>query len=367
MIFEGGSMGLIANLKKMFNKNIECGDELNGHFIYLYPSGNRIVHVNSHIIVGDNYYAVFVCNDKVCDILPSGKHKISGAVLPKTFGKLKLDKPNKAGNYPKKFKADVYYVFKSIMEQQQFCSDNQFFKKSSHFGKVKGYSEGLCDVQVLDPEKLMKVLLIDRFYIRNKQGIELTLGLVGNEVNKMIEQAKFGFTEIILKPDILNEYLNPAINEKVDALGIRIYNLELTSFKLSRSLQKRVALFLSERKQVNDEFEQAGIKYLPEQVVPNKVVVSEMKESNNNETLQGQAPMQSQTPQNNNYSSANQSAPQIIRRGGLSVQQPESKPEFNTPLNSSEIFAGATKKVCKFCGETIDEKFAFCPKCGFKQ
>lgn len=361
-------MGLIARLKQMFNKNIECGDEINGHYIYLYPSSNRIVNVNSHIIVGDDYNAVFVCNDKVCDVVPSGKHKISGAVLPKSFSKMKLDKPNKHGNYPKKFKADVYFIYKHIISQHEFSSDNKFVLRSNEFGKIKGYSEGFCDVQITEPDKLLKVLLIDRFFVPNKQGMPLVMGIVGNEVNNMIENSKIDFTQIILNPSILNAHLNPEINKYVSELGIRIYNLELTSFKLNKKVQKKVAMFLSERKLLTEEFDKTGIKYTPEQIVPNKVDISKTSADAFAPSLTtSQSNVQNVQTQNDNV------PPQIIRRGGLNNIKPDAtlntsqNTEYKAPINSSEVFNESDKKVCKFCGETIDAKFSFCPLCGFKQ
>ena len=63
------------------------------------------------------------------------------------------------------------------------------------------------------------------------------------------------------------------------------------------------------------------------------------------------------------------SQPQIIRRGGgINMQNaPKEKTEYSAPLNASDVFNENDKKVCKFCGETIDAGFSFCPKCGFKQ
>ena len=363
-------MGLLANLRKMFNKNIECGEEITGHFIYLYPSGNRIVHVNSHIIVGDNYNAVFVCNDRVCDVLPPGKHKLTGATLPVTFSKLKLDKPTKNGSLPKKFKADVYFVYKEIMEQQQFCSFERFVKKSNDFGKVKGYTEGLFDIQVTDPEKLFKVLLIDRYYIPNKLGLKIASGYIGNEINRMLEASETSFTEMILKPAILKPMLNPAINERIENLGVKVYNVEVTSLKLNRKMQKKVAMFLHERKSVEDQFEQSGIKYTPEQIVPDKVDVSAQTPLNASVMAQNQAENVSQA----NYQQpafqqpqGNQTPPSIIRRGGLQMQNSVQQTEYNAKLNTSEVFNSENKKVCKFCNQTIDAGYSFCPRCGFKQ
>lgn len=344
-------MGLIAKLKKLFNKNIECGEELDGYLIYPYPNSKRIVHVNSQIIVGDNYYAVFVCNDKVCDILLPGKHKITGATLPITFSRLRLDRPNKNGKYPKKFKADVYYVYKNVMQQQQFFSSEKFVKKSSQFGKVKGYSEGLCDIQILDPEALFKVLLIDRYFVKAKEGLQLVMNLVGNEVNYVVEESKHGFSEIVLNPKLLSGEFETALNKQSDAFGVKLENVEITSFKLGKKTQKAVAEFISERKHVEQEFENSGIKYHPEQVVPDKVELNKNVETANVGLQQ---------------SNSQSTQPQIIRRGGVKLEN-NANSNYNAKLDALDVINGENYKVCKFCGKTIEDKYVFCPHCGFKQ
>lgn len=341
-------MGLLAKLKKLFNKNIECSEEeLAGHFIYLYPSSSRVVNVNANIIVDDTHFVAFVCNDKVCDILPSGKHKINGATLPKSFSRLHLDRPNKNGKYPKKFKADIYYLNKSVMEKQQFCSAGKFKKKSAQFGKVKGYSEGLCDIQIYDPEILLKNLLFDRYVVKNKQGLQLTMSLVGDAVNNVIESIDKEFADILLDPQSLNTALNPAVNDQLESYGVRVTNVEITSFKLGRKLQKRVAEFMAERNMVMSEFEKSGIKYMPEKIVPDKVDVSN--------------PMVTQVEEENFGD-----IPPIIRRG-TSVTVDNSNTQYKSNIGTQDVFNQSDKKVCKFCGKTIDSDCAFCPHCGFKQ
>lgn len=346
-------MSIFSKLKSLFNKSIECGDELNGRLIYMYPLKGRVVHVNANIIVNEGYSAVFVVNDRVSDLIPSGKHKLGGAVLPVTFSRLKLDRPNKSGNYDKKFKADIYFVCTGVMEHVEYSSNEPFYAKSDKFGRIKGYGEGICNLQVFEPDKLLKMLLIDRPFIPNKESQQTTTNLVGNEVNKMLAKSKVGFSEILLNPKVLNQYLNPAINEKTEIFGVRVYNLEVASLKLNRRLQKKVAEFLSERNHFDKQFESTGIKFEPQKVVPDKVDVT----VNANQNYASQ-----------NASTPNNVGPQIVRRGG-NVTAPIANTNYETTkLNSNEnILNNNDKKVCKFCGETIDAKFAFCPKCGFKQ
>ncbi len=351
-------MGLISSLKKLFNKNIQCGEEVKDHFIYLYPSSSRIVQVGANIVVGEDFFAAFVCKDRVSDVLPPGKHKITGATLPKTFSKLKLDRANRRGRLPKKFKADIYYISSNTLEQQNFYSGQKFYLKSSKFGKVKGYVEGICDIKVIDAEKLLKVLLADRYYIKNKYGIKKVMKLVGDEVCKILEHSKLSFTQIILNPTKLKEYLNPAINEKLQSLGVEVYNCEISSLKLNKSLKNQVATFINERREFEQQFEQTGIKFELEQIVPDKVDVSD----NNANTPTFSDITQKEDAQT--LSKVGQS-PAVIKRGGVVLEKQSEK--YTSNINAEQILSKQDEKICKFCNRKININFAFCPKCGFKQ
>ena len=358
----GGAMGIFSKFFKLFSKNIECSDDqLSGRIVFAVPLKGRIVNVGASIVVNDGYNAVFVVNDRVADVLPSGKHKIGGATLPTTFSRLKLDKPNKNGNYEKKFKADVYYVCMQTFTRLQYSSSEPFYARSDKFGRIKGYAEGVCSLRVEDAEKLLKVLLIDRPYINNREVTELITNLVGNEVNSMLEKNKVSFTEIILNPQVLSKYLNPAISEKTNVFGVELDNVEVASLKLNRRLQKKVSEFLSERSNLEKQFEQTGVKFDAESLSPPQTV----EVGNSAATMQQNSV---QSTNNDQMHTGQPSAPQIIKRGG-NVSAPNANTNYESKnLNSnSEILDGETKKVCKFCGETIDSRFAFCPKCGFKQ
>lgn len=347
-------MSIFSKLKSLFNKSIECGDELNGRLLYLYPLKGRVVHINAHIIVNNGYSAVFVINDRVSDVVSSGKHKINGSILPTTFAKLKLDKPTRNGNYQKRFKADIYYVSNTIMERVEYSSVEPFYAKSDKFGRIKGYAEGFCNLQIYDPETLLKVLLVEKPFVTNKESKTLITNIVGNEVNKLLAKSKISFTELILNPKSVNQVLNPIISEKTENFGIRISNIEVSSLKLNRRLQKKVSEFLAQRSHFDKQFENTGIKFEPQNIVPNKVEVTANTEAEAEIT--------------NNTTNSNPNAPQIFRRGG-NVSAPVANTNYETEkIDSSEnILSNNNKKVCKFCGETIDAKFMFCPVCGFKQ
>lgn len=391
-------MGLFTKIKNIFSKNIECGDEVENHFIYFYPLKNRIVNIGSNIVVRPGYNAVFVYGDKVCDVLPSGKHKIGNTTLPITFDRLKLNKPNKYDNLPKKFKADIYFVNTNLNKEVDFNSDIPFVAKSETFGKVKGYCEGVFDMQVVQPEKVMKFMLADCAYLKNKQGIKKLKLLVGNEVNRGLEKSHLHFSEVLMQPQTLYDYFNPAMNDKILFTGISVNNVEVTSLRLNRKMQEKVAEYLESQKSNNAQ--KLNAEKLKEELAPEKVYVRD-----DTDAFGGAANYSSQSYGNANVASNSYSAqsvgsynaeqnvtptpinnsvgadinpksnvefnPFAMRRGGVANVPQNPNPNLNVnnaKINAGEnLMNGENLKQCKYCGATIDVSCSFCPKCGFKQ
>ena len=101
-------MGLLKKIKNMFSKNIDCSEILNDKIFHLYSTKKREVKVGANIIVPTGFCAVFVCKDKVCDTILSGKSEINGANMPKTFSALKYGKSSKKGKLKKSITNQIF-------------------------------------------------------------------------------------------------------------------------------------------------------------------------------------------------------------------------------------------------------------------
>lgn len=235
-------MGLIKKIKQMFSKNIDCADKLEGKLFYFYTFKSRVVAVGANIIVPEGYKAVFVCKDKVTDVVPSGKHAISAINLPRTFKRLKIEKSIKKGKKIKNFLADVYYFSIEEAVNAKFSSYNPYRGVCDRLGKVKAHSEGSFNITIVDPELLLSYLLLERAYITEELFLDLLAGIVGDYVNKVLQTSEKTFYDLISNPKYCEKYINEQLchYNYFDDLGISINNIKIDFLKVSKKLKEKV-------------------------------------------------------------------------------------------------------------------------------
>ena len=378
----------------LFKRNIVCSDVVERHLIYMYPLKRRRIRVNSNIVVRRDFVACFVLGNRISDMLRDGKHRINGSTLPTTFDRLRLGKANKRGKLKKRFRADVYFINLKQFENLQFYSDEPFIAKSEKFGKIRGFCEGVYNINVTEPDIILKYFLNRVAYVKNDYAFRQINIIVGNVVNQVLEKSRLSFSEILLNPSKLKQYLNPHVEETLLDIGLKVTNVELTSLKLTKKIQKRVNEFLSGNASFTGEEDGMAVQVFkdtePEQnfVMPEKILVDIKHEKISAETKEGvtdiseSGAMQTATIAQNmpkNFASAGDGAipsvnPLLQRRmGSAKVLQQQQQPQpqnnyTNADLNASEVFTNAKNyKICKYCNEKIEEHYKFCPKCGVKQ
>lgn len=368
-------MGLIKNFFKRFSKNIEPREDLTKTLVYMYPLRKRIVKVNAAIDIPPNFSVVVVLNDKVTDVLSSGRHKVNGSTMPVTFQRLKLGKPTKRGNYKKLFKADLYFVNLREFINFKYFSDDAFHIKSDTFGRVKGYAEGLCVLWVKNAEELINHLLKRVTKIKT-QFAEKEVGvLVGNSVNKLIEKSKLNFTDILLKPEMLNKYINPMVNEHLKEQGLSAESVELHSLQLTKKVQKKVNEFLSNKAVFVGNNNSVDINLNNEAKNVFTQNDSQFSEVFNASTKEVET--FNETAKSENFSEEQEIKNPLLKRRlsgesliNLSANELNKNNIFSKAhLNTSEVLTNNANalKQCKYCGQAIEMHYKFCPKCGFKQ
>ncbi len=407
-------MGFLKSFFKLFSKNIAPGPELDNYLVYFFPVSRGRVRVNARIEIQPNFNAIVVINGKITDVLSYGKHRVNGSTMPVTFKNLKLGRPSKRGNYKNWFKAAIYYVNLKRFLNFNYESNDPFYIRSDKFGRVKGYSEGICHVTITDSEAFINYLLRTTSKIKPNYVKKKLSSLIGNVINRVIEKSRINFLEILVSPEKINTYLNSKVNDKLSEYGISLENVQLNSLKLTKKMQKKVNLFLSnkalysvehsegvdifeEPEDVLDEFDfhkQAPVEsfkqvdraavdeaaeeklnqYYSEntnkhkdttyedKIFERKVLESRSRENFNNE---------------NNISevkSVEELNPIFKRRMGGQPVNIESgfniKNEnfSNANLDTQEVLGNSNSlKQCKYCGKTIETHYKFCPLCGFKQ
>ena len=87
-------MGLLNGVKELFNKNIECGEDLDSHIV-LFLKSKKYIYIGKNIIVRDNSACVLTYKGRVCDIIMPGKYKIAPDIIPELYSRAKVDKLKK--------------------------------------------------------------------------------------------------------------------------------------------------------------------------------------------------------------------------------------------------------------------------------
>lgn len=228
-------MGLIRALKRIFNHNIQCNQNLDEEILHLYPNRRRVVKLGYNIIIRSGFCVVFVVNNKVTDVLREGKHKLDWSILQATFKRLKIEKSKKKCN---SFKADIYFVNLNSLNNFVFESNQPFVIKTETFGKVVANVAGVCNIQINQADLLLQTLLLDRAYIKNKTAKKYVSYYVGNEIAQLIEKQKINFNQMLSETASANNHLNEVVKDSLLSIGLIISNVKLNCISCSRKKQQ---------------------------------------------------------------------------------------------------------------------------------
>ena len=317
-------MGLLAKLKSMFNKNIDCSKQLEGVFFHVIPIAKPIT-IGSNIIVKEGYQAIFVCKNKVTDILQAGKHKLDNNTIPYTFRRLKLYKINRHGNMPKKFKCDIYFLQKGKVQNFGFSSSQPYIEKSERFGKVYAYNEGVCNFIIEDAQKLLEYLLLEHAYVKDKMAIKDISAIIGNAVNEILEESPLTLESILTENESVYMYINTNIDKKLDFCGLRCDLVKLNSMDVSSKVQKKIDEYLKVQNEYKKQFADS--------------TQLQLKEVYKSFDMEKNAEIGCATSHEDDNTA-------YLNRGDLSKQP---------------------KKQCLYCGNYINLKAKYCEFCGFNQ
>lgn len=369
-------MSILSKIKEFFNKNIECGEEIDNEIVYLYPA-KRGHSVGVNIVVKTGFVACFVCGNKVTDVLFPGKHKVNGSVIPGVYKKLKLGVPNKKGNLPKKFKCDIYFVNTQIISDFEFESNIPFVFKTEEIGKVKGYVGGICKFQICDANTLLNYYLSEQPRIKSANLIYEVSSYIGNNASRLIEKSELKFFDLLSKPNDVYAVVNAEIEDDVSGLGIAVKEVKLTNLNLPKKVQKRMNEYLEQKnKEKNNEEEflsENDIKsiYNPDEKIETLDILQDLENQSDANTLNvDNVVMQRRTTNTNVLFDRSEPLSDLINDIKTeSVVQENNENSETKELDAESVLNNNKdyKKVCKFCGELIDANFNYCPKCGYKQ
>lgn len=236
-------MGFFKRLKDMFNKNIECGDEIDDHIVFRH--NKKYLYLSRNIFVRDHNACVIVYKGRVCDVIYSGKYKINGDSVPETYSKARIDKQTKKGYKIRKIRADIYFVNLEEFNTVAYMSNTPFKSKSSTIGKVKGCLAGTCNLKVLDAGSLIKTLISHKGSVKNKE-IYKKLGLiVGNKINKLIQKNKIPTDMVLNNQGYVEGIVNTDMQDALDREGLFVSKVKLKAVNFAKKHQGKVNKYLS--------------------------------------------------------------------------------------------------------------------------
>lgn len=240
-------MGLIKTLKEIFNKNIDCGNDIDDHIVFPLKK-KKWLYLNKNIFVKDECSAVIVYKHKVCDVVGAGKFKINEGSIPETYARAKIERLNKKGAKVKRIRAEIYYVNLHEFKNFRYLSDIPFRVKSGSMGKVKGYLEGVCNVKVLDAGALIKALIKDKGKVKLKK-IPNKIGLfIGNKINQIIHKNKIPVNQVLSEQEYVERVVNGEMQDALDKLGLFVSKVKLKAVNFPKKFQGKVNEYLTTHK-----------------------------------------------------------------------------------------------------------------------
>ena len=242
-------MGFFSKLKELFNKNIECDEDMNNHIVF-YLKKKKYLYLNKNIVVRDGTTCVVVFKSRVCDVILPGKYKINEQIIPETYSRAKIEKLNKKGKNIKKIRVDLYFLSSKDFKDFDFSSDEPFFLKSRELGRIRGYMKGSCVVRVLDPAVLIKCLIAETGKEKTED-VNDDIGLwIGNKINKKIEKNKIPIENIIHNNDYVASMINAELEDSFDNIGIFVKNIKLKAIDFPKKYQKKINEYMVSHKTI---------------------------------------------------------------------------------------------------------------------
>jgi membrane protease subunit (stomatin/prohibitin family) len=242
-------MGFFGAFKNLFNKNIECGEEIDNHILYFLKNKKKL-YFGKNLIVRDNTNCVIVYKKRVCDVLLPGKYKLTKESIPICYDKAKVEKKESKGKKVKQIKVSIYYINTSEFKDFDFMSDSPFVIKNKDLGKIKGCLKGKCVVRTIDSALLIKTLLSKCKKIKNAQVENLIGNIIGNKINKKFEKAKIPFDMLISNQTQVNTILNTELEDAFDKQGIFVKNVSLKYIDVANKHKQKVNDYIAKHKRV---------------------------------------------------------------------------------------------------------------------
>lgn len=255
-------MGLFSYLRRKFSKNIELGGDISDHLVFVYKLKKGKFWLGNQITVPKDFCFVIGKAGKVLDVIPQGRHELTGVNLPKSVKRFSLSKQLKDGSFPKSFEADAYFVNIKLFELEKWKAYRKIELFDERFGYFNIKLSGAFAYKVSSAEIFLKQLFKVYDFLRQNEAEEILKGFVSEFIIEEIEKSKFDY-QMVSDREKLTDSLFEILSNKFNQFGVEILGFEVEKIKFSKSFEKRVQAQLFEEnleKELSSEIKNEPVK-----------------------------------------------------------------------------------------------------------
>ncbi len=250
---------------------------------FIQPLSSNLIEVKlgQKLKVPANYWAVIVVNDKPQDVFTEGEWELIIPNLPRVTNTLKLDKSKvvKSGSkqelvFQNSFKCDIYFVSKEIFINQQW-ETNLIYKKAKGYKRFGVLLSGECDIQCVEPAKMISLLKLEWAKIDNTKALPRIRKYLCDFANEGLDWAKISKPHELYNQENASKILLARVEKNFNKYGIKVINFRVKKAEFGREM---MAMFEQElRDNKLNGFNQAEAKTNPFEQLSNQNKKSEEK------------------------------------------------------------------------------------------
>lgn len=228
-------MGFSSWFKSLFSKTIKDKSS-DGDLISLAVK-NSSVKIGREIEVKPKHSAVVAVRGKVCDVFAEGRYRLEPKTMPLTARVCKLSKPNKKGELPQKFNADIYFVNLNVLPAT-FVASSFVTAKDQLIGKAKAQLCGQFEFSISNPVDFLEALQTQFGIISNSVALEEVESWVADLATRAVQKNKPTLKSLFEKNQVCFAGVQDYVNQELFDCGVKVQNLKVLEVNFPRKVTK---------------------------------------------------------------------------------------------------------------------------------
>lgn len=234
-------MGFISWIKNIFGKRIIIESISKSKLITL-SNNNAKVKFGTKLEVPQNFACVLSYKNRMCDTFTDGTYKLDVPKMPVLSRLQRLTKPNKSGDLPKNFIADIYYVNLMRFEDERFSWTQNIKIKDKKYRKTFAKLRGKFSFEIFDPVSFLEALATQYGVIKNDIAKAEISFWVGDLVAKKVEKNSPGVQELFAKDADCFDGVLEYVNKHLSDCGVSIKAIDIEEVKFPKRIYKKTKL-----------------------------------------------------------------------------------------------------------------------------